>query len=715
MSASSTTSAREPRASSRTWRPRRRAILALALLALAVGLVAVFAVRAGLQSQPRLNGTDGIFPSEDVVALEPAHDACQSVRVPAGTGALELPIAGDPGEGGLRAKVIGAQGQVIATSGRDVRRGGWARFEFATPTPNAPASSVCIENLSAYPSVILRGSLAGAGVTLDRAATPGGITIQFVRPGRESLFAMIPVIAERIGLVREVIGGWPRALLIGLLTLAGMALSGVLLTGRLRRRAALACAAVAVLNAFAWSLLTPVFQIPDEPAHTSYVQDLAIKHTAPRGGEPSVFSPDLLAVIPPSNAGSLNFNPFARTVWDAQIAHDAEAPLHTDPPPDQRSNGSYANVADYPPLYYLTLVPAYSATHALGGTTLGAVTVMRLVSALYAGVTLLALFALLGELFPGRHRLVTALALVCAYQPVFVWISGGINPDGALIALGTTMFWLFARAFRRGLTPAIAAGLGLTMVAAPLVQVRGLGLGPGWAIGVLLLLWLRTPAASRLRCGLMVAGTAAAPLLVYELVNILAWDRPAIPAGVSAAAGSGAPPGQPATGFASFLWQYLLPRIGSMTDFFHVSWTVKDLWVPMWVGKFGWYDYQFPNAVNRVALVLYLVVAAGALVALVPQLRRRANVRWLTLVYALLAAGLVFAMARVAYPMRAGGGLIFEQARYLMPLIALYALAFGLAASLLRRRAALALSAFTIICMLQLLYAFALTIQRYYV
>ena len=42
--------------------------------------------------------------------------------------------------------------------------------------------------------------------------------------------------------------------------------------------------------------------------------------------------------------------------------------------------------------------------------------------------------------------------------------------------------------------------------------------------------------------------------------------------------------------------------------------------------------------------------------------------RWLALVYALLAAGLVYAIARVAYPMRADGGRIFEQARYVMPL-----------------------------------------------
>ena len=62
-----------------------------------------------------------------------------------------------------------------------------------------------------------------------------------------------------------------------------------------------------------------------------------------------------------------------------------------------------------------------------------------------------------------------------------------------------------------------------------------------------------------------------------------------------------------------------------MTDFFHVPWTVKDLWVPMWVGKFGWYDYQFPNPINRAALVVYFAVAIAAVAALVPLLRREST------------------------------------------------------------------------------------------
>ena len=88
--------------------------------------------------------------------------------------------------------------------------------------------------------------------------------------------------------------------------------------------------------------------------------------------------------------------------------------------------------------------------------------------------------------------------------------------------------------------------------------------------------------------------------------------------------------------------------------------------------------------------------------------------RAITIVYAVLAAGVVLAIARVAYPVREGGNGIFEQARYLMPLVSLYALALALAATRLRSRAVAGASVFVGVCALHLFAALALTVGRYY-
>jgi hypothetical protein len=134
----------------------------------------------------------------------------------------------------------------------------------------------------------------------------------------------------------------------------------------------------------------------------------------------------------------------------------------------------------------------------------------------------------------------------------------------------------------------------------------------------------------------------------------------------------------------------------------------------MWVGRFGWYDYQFPNAVNRVALIFYLIVGVAAAAMLIRYLLRSVDARLLTIVYGLLAAGIVVAIARVSFPLRRTGTTIFEQARYLMPLVSLYALALALAATRLRRYAGPAVTVFVAVCVVQLLFAMEMTIARYY-
>src|SRR6201999_3703652 len=172
--------------------------------------------------------------------------------------------------------------------------------------------------LRSGPGATLTGSKLAGGLSVDNAAVAGAISARIVRPGEETTIAMVPVVAARIGRVRGMLQSPVRAVLIVLLVLAGGALSLALLLGRWRRRAGLLCALVAVLNAAGWSLLTPVFQIPDEVSHTSYVQDLAVKHAAPSPHDYSSFSPELQVVVNASVVGAINFNGFAKPVWDEQ-------------------------------------------------------------------------------------------------------------------------------------------------------------------------------------------------------------------------------------------------------------------------------------------------------------------------------------------------------------------------------------------------------------
>jgi len=694
---------------------RFRAGVAVAAAVILIAFVTIGAVRFLGEDNPRRSGTNSIFPSEVVATLEPGDELCQAARVPAGTRAIEIPLRdGVPGPG-LRLRVLAAGGREVGAASAGGVRARSVRFELRRTLAGDAVGQVCVRQGPGGGASVI-GSLAQTGLQLDGKPAQGAISMSYYRPGSESLLGLAPVIAQRIGLTRGHTGGAWRGVAVVLLFVAGVGLAAFVLIafarGRSVRRAALLCAAVAVLNSLAWGLLTPTFQVPDEPFHLSYVQDLAEhgKPPDPRPGVPDRYSEDMGLIVRASALGPINFNPVGRPNWSPQQDREVNAALAKQPSTD--NPGASAGLKDYPPLYYAAMVPLYEATHAVGGSTLDAISLIRILGALLAGVTVLALFAFLRELFPEREVLVAGVSLIVAFQPVFTWIQAGVNPDGLLIPLGAVLFWLFARAWNRGLDVPTATGMGLVAAASVLTKLSALGLAVGFALGLALMVWRQRHGAWR-KPALAGVAAAALPLALYALVNTLVWDRSLVPGGVAdAAGGPAARPGQVVSGFPAYLWQYVLPPVRSMTDFFHVGWTPKDFWTPLWVGKFGWYDYQFPDRVNTAAFVLYVVVAIAALAAILLHRRRE----WpLWLLFTATAAGLAGTIARAGYPLRSTGNPIFEQARYLMPLLALYALALALAVSLLRRRAELVvLSLLVAVSSAHLLGAFILTVRRYY-
>ena len=108
--------------------------------------------------------------------------------------------------------------------------------------------------------------------------------IEYRAADRESWWSRIGDIAGRFADGKaSFVGSWTMWVALGFTLLAiGVGLFG--LAGMPRRRAALLCALVAVLNALAWGLLVPPFQVPDEESHTAYVQYLAETGKVPKPG-----------------------------------------------------------------------------------------------------------------------------------------------------------------------------------------------------------------------------------------------------------------------------------------------------------------------------------------------------------------------------------------------------------------------------------------------
>ncbi|HEX7292412.1 MAG TPA: DUF2142 domain-containing protein [Conexibacter sp.] len=429
--------------------------------------------------------------------------------------------------------------------------------------------------------------------------------------------------------------------------------------------AAWACALVAVLNCLAWSLIVPAFQVPDEPDHYAYVEQLATAGRPPANDEAarSLFSTSEQAALAGLGVERVRFHEYVPALA-TQAAHDElVATLAANP---ERGDGNGVSLAGspQPPLYYaLELVP-YAAGSA--GSPLLSLQLMRLLSALLGGVTVLCAFLFLREALPAHPWTWTVGALGVALQPLFGFISGGVNPDALLFALSGALFLCLARGFRHGFTPRLALATGAVMALGLLTKLNFAGLVPG-AVAGLLVLGLRgertrTPRALRLPA--LAVGVAAVPAALMVLANVVLWDRD--PTG--ATTGAFRPTDGASLGGAL---RYVVRFYGG---------ELRELWVRGFVGWFGWVDTAFRDWVYDVGLVVLIAVALLAVVGAVRARRSlRARVAEL-LVYAAMAGGVLAVIAANSYNLslqHAGGA---GQTRYLFPLLALYAAVLALAA-----------------------------------
>ena len=449
--------------------------------------------------------------------------------------------------------------------------------------------------------------------------------------------------------------------------------------------AAWVCFTVALLNGTAWGLITPLFQTPDEAGHVAYVQYVAEAGKPPiGGGRIRHFSPQERNLL---NALRWKYVQRRRTDRVPGTA-DYQKRLQeaVDTPASQVSDGGYTTDTNNPPLYYYGAAAVY---HLSPWTALpDRIHVLRLFSALLAALTVLFVFLFLRELIPSTPWAWTVGALAVAFQPMFGFTSSGVTSDTVLFTASAGTFYLFALAFRRGLTAQRGAAIGALAAVGLLSKLNMLGLAPGIIFGLAVLV-LRADGERRreaIRGALVALGVVAVPVITYMVLNSTVWDR-SLWFGTS-----GVPPlspivpGKHVAGVAggvldaiSYMWQFYLPRLPSMHPFFH-NYQLRQIWFNGFIGEFGWLEIGFPQWVYNLSLALVLGLLAlvvRQLVSLRSVLRQRV---WELGTYLVLILGLLALIGGTSYVARVGGVASYEQPRYLFPLLALYGALIALAA-----------------------------------
>jgi hypothetical protein len=473
-------------------------------------------------------------------------------------------------------------------------------------------------------------------------------------------------------------------------------------------RAGWICMLVAFLSAACWSFITPPFQVPDEPAHFAYVQQLAETGRLPTSNAES-YSPEETAALQGLHQEEVKQSP--QTLSISSPAQQSALQRAIAAPLSRTDTGDAGVAASEPPLYYALETVPYAL--GAGGTLLDRLELMRLLSALMAGVTALLTFLFVREALPGARWAWIVGGLGVALTPLLGFTSGGVTPDAMLFAVSAALFYCLARAFRRGLTRRSACAIGAVIAVGLLTKLNFVGLLPGAILGLVLLARAASRTSGReayrwLALGLAIA---ACPGAVFALVKVIS-GHPAFSL-VSAAVvvshhGS-------ISGEISYIWQLYLPRLPGMARDFPGFSTARGIWFDGYIGLYGWLDTAFPGWVYDAALLPAALIAALCARALVVDRAALTDRAGELVVYAAIGAGVMLLVGATSYLDFPEHAAEYGQARYLLPMLPLLGVVLALAARGAGRRWGPAAGALILVLFLgHDLFSQLQTIARYY-
>jgi 4-amino-4-deoxy-L-arabinose transferase-like glycosyltransferase len=463
--------------------------------------------------------------------------------------------------------------------------------------------------------------------------------------------------------------------------------SGGRLSSRLRAIPAPLAAMVAAvaLIGLVWALLVPPWQSPDEDSHFAYAQSLAERFALPGDPHrPAGWSTDQALAENAARAyPEAHYSSMMRFDWNRRDSASYSAAAARN---QARSNGGGPNAAAAnPPLYYLYADVAYWAAY--GGNAFDRLYAMRIWGVILLALTVVGGWLLAGEVF-GRVRLVQ---LTCAATvgliPMETFASTSVNPDALLVPLWTLALWLGARVIRRPGGSGDALALCAVTAAAILTKATSYALVPAVLLA-LLISWRRSPVDQRrvVARRLVLAGFAlVAPVLAW-LGLTRALNREAVNAIHSPGGGSGAHP-HPflPKQFASYVWQFYLPRLPFLTPFRTTTGLpLYDIWLRQGWGVFGWLEIGMPSWVYAVLTAATALVGVAS-AALIARFRDRLQLA-LVAFFGLALLGLLFGLHLTDYRSIIAGEGPLLQGRYLLPVVGLFGLGVALTVSRLPQR-----------------------------
>jgi 4-amino-4-deoxy-L-arabinose transferase-like glycosyltransferase len=472
---------------------------------------------------------------------------------------------------------------------------------------------------------------------------------------------------------------------------------------------------VTLITSVAWALMVPPFQGPDEMPHFAYVQRIVeTGRILPGDPDPErqTFSTELGTAASGAGVWPLFGNRSTRPAWSAaeeRAWQRAASAL----PDGARADGTGRTTRpeagitfdasfNNPPTYYLLEAVPYLL--ARGGSTFDQLYVMRLSNIPLRLAEIVLVWLIAAELLAGLWARTMAAGVV-ALQPVAGFVGATVNPDN-LLRVEWALFMLVAiHLIRAGPTRRRVALIALIALASALTHLRGVPLVPVAFLVVLLALWRHMPEHRR-RIAWAGAGVAVSAVAAFAALGVIWWS------------GRRAPP-EPFRlfEFASYLWQFYLPKLWFMTDMVGIHYTWDGAFVRQFFALFGYLETEFPTDVYVWLRVLSVLGLIGFVAAAV---HRRAELRRQWEIVLALGAPLVALLLWLHFVSYRHLLILADepllQGRYILPLLPLFGVAIAFTFQSLPRAAGLRLGA-TLLAAAALFHVAALgiTMARFYV
>ncbi|MDO8658657.1 MAG: DUF2142 domain-containing protein [Candidatus Levybacteria bacterium] len=196
---------------------------------------------------------------------------------------------------------------------------------------------------------------------------------------------------------------------------------------------------ITFLKNIIWSIATPIWAGPDEPAHFGYAQYVNKTQKFPELHK-SFISKEIIESTNLLEINKINFH--SNVIFSFAKGKNSLAETKIRNFPDTFSNifTSWAPVGVHPPLYYIFLSSFINFLPHLD--LFDKVYILRLISIFLSIATIFIAFKITKKIFKNNTLLTITIPLLISFQPMMTFINGVINNDNLLIFLYSIFLYI---------------------------------------------------------------------------------------------------------------------------------------------------------------------------------------------------------------------------------------------------------------------------------